>query len=810
MADDPYKYFRLEARDLLDQLGAALLEMREGRRRGACPAYAARWRTRSRARRESSSSRRSPTAHMPIEDVLSPFRDDADGRGMTTLARAVLASPRRDRSDAVRTRLDRAPPRSRREAGRRAAARDRRRDASAPEMRRDRCAARRRTEMHALVDGLRASSGRSRRPRLADRCATEQLAPRWRADPRRADAARGGRRAGRRSPRDVDGVGARPHRDGRAGRTANCITRANRAQRMQLSAGERVFPRSSGAARDAAQSLGEGNRVRGARAATSGSMPMCSGRASGAPPARAQRGGARHRGRGRSAARRQAARGADHARGEAARQPRRLSSARTTGAASTSRLCGARRAARRGAQGDGRGARARDSCDLLLRGGISTSEAVNEIAGRGVGLDVVREAAGARRRASTLTTEPRRRAQRSTLPCRCRSRRSRRSSLRPRVRAPPCRWTRCGHDAARRPRCLERGGRATVIYDVICRAFLVAAARSRRAKPSPARRARARDRFGRRLDRDGGRSPGRHQARRRAPAAGARRRLADCRRCLARCRRQSPARADPQGLAAARGSALGATASRIERHPVLVIDDSLTTRMLEQSILESAGYGVDLAVSAEEALEIARRRRYALFLVDVEMPGMTGSSLSSAPAPTRCSRRARDPRDVAIRRRTGGAGATPGRGYIVKGEFDQRELLAMIEPLVAGDDRTRALVVEDSLTMRRRIVRRAGRRPRDRGRRRGRRRQARPSSYAVALRPDVVTLDMMLPVMAGPPRPNTSWRIARRRSWSSRPLSTAASCSRPTTHWPRARWTCSRSRGATSPRASGSRSFWFR
>src|SRR5690606_5333813 len=31
--------------------------------------------------------------------------------------------------------------------------------------------------------------------------------------------------------------------------------------------------------------------------------------------------------------------------------------------------------------------------------------------------------------------------------------------------------------------------------------------------------------------------------------------------------------------------------------PVLVIDDSLTTRMLEQSILESAGYEVDLAVS---------------------------------------------------------------------------------------------------------------------------------------------------------------------------------------------------------------------
>ena len=46
-------------------------------------------------------------------------------------------------------------------------------------------------------------------------------------------------------------------------------------------------------------------------------------------------------------------------------------------------------------------------------------------------------------------------------------------------------------------------------------------------------------------------------------------------------------------------------------------------------------------------------------------------------------------------------------------------------------------------------VRGAGGRPRARGRRRGRRRQARPSSCASALRPDVVTLDMMLPVMSG-------------------------------------------------------------
>jgi two-component system chemotaxis sensor kinase CheA len=121
-----------------------------------------------------------------------------------------------------------------------------------------------------------------------------------------------------------------------------------------------------------------------------------------------------------------------------------------------------------------------------------------------------------------------------------------------------------------------------------------------------------------------------------------------------------------------------------QRHPILVVDDSLTTRMLEQSILESAGYEVDLAVSAEEALAIARRRRYALFLVDVEMPGMDGftfierargdAALRDVPAVLVTSRAA--PED---RRRGEEVGAC---GYIVKGEFDQAELLATIRSQV--------------------------------------------------------------------------------------------------------------------------------
>ncbi len=82
---------------------------------------------------------------------------------------------------------------------------------------------------------------------------------------------------------------------------------------------------------------------------------------------------------------------------------------------------------------------------------------------------------------------------------------------------------------------------------------------------------------------------------------------------------------DPDGLIAeARNPTAANHEPALRTAPILIVDDSLTTRMLEQSILESAGYDVEVAVSAEEALDKARVKRYALFLVDVEMPGMDG------------------------------------------------------------------------------------------------------------------------------------------------------------------------------------------
>jgi two-component system, chemotaxis family, sensor kinase CheA len=119
--------------------------------------------------------------------------------------------------------------------------------------------------------------------------------------------------------------------------------------------------------------------------------------------------------------------------------------------------------------------------------------------------------------------------------------------------------------------------------------------------------------------------------------------------------------------------------------PILVVDDSLTTRMLERSILESAGYEVDLAASGEEGLEKARQRAYGLFLTDVDMPGIDGFTfvaqtradpeLAGVPAILVSSRASAEDRQRGTE-----AGAS---AYVVKGEFNQEELLAHIRRLVA-------------------------------------------------------------------------------------------------------------------------------
>lgn len=147
---------------------------------------------------------------------------------------------------------------------------------------------------------------------------------------------------------------------------------------------------------------------------------------------------------------------------------------------------------------------------------------------------------------------------------------------------------------------------------------------------------------------------------------------------------------DPQGLIECVSKA--AARARVSEPPkgpsapVLIIDDSLTTRMLEQSILESAGYEVHLASSGEEGLKKAAERPYGLFIVDVEMPGINGFEF--------VARAKADPAiahvpvimvtslsSAADRRRGAAVGVN---AYVVKGEFDQKFFVRTVGELLGG------------------------------------------------------------------------------------------------------------------------------
>ncbi|KQV46722.1 MULTISPECIES: hybrid sensor histidine kinase/response regulator [unclassified Duganella] len=142
---------------------------------------------------------------------------------------------------------------------------------------------------------------------------------------------------------------------------------------------------------------------------------------------------------------------------------------------------------------------------------------------------------------------------------------------------------------------------------------------------------------------------------------------------------------DPDHLAAALAAhARRDSAAPGPDKPILVVDDSLTTRMLERSILEAAGYRVELAACAEEGLALAAQNDYGLVLVDVEMPGMDGFTFIEQVGADPLLRHlpcilvtSRD--SPADRARAQQAGA---RGHIIKGEFDQAQFLRQVGELV--------------------------------------------------------------------------------------------------------------------------------
>jgi len=117
---------------------------------------------------------------------------------------------------------------------------------------------------------------------------------------------------------------------------------------------------------------------------------------------------------------------------------------------------------------------------------------------------------------------------------------------------------------------------------------------------------------------------------------------------------------------------------------ILVVDDSITTRTLEKNILENAGYQVLVCADGQEAWDCIQSESVDTIVSDVDMPRMNGFQLAEH---VRDDERYKalpfilvtslESRADKIRGMEVGADA-----YIVKGTFDQKELLDTIERLI--------------------------------------------------------------------------------------------------------------------------------
>jgi chemotaxis protein histidine kinase CheA len=153
----------------------------------------------------------------------------------------------------------------------------------------------------------------------------------------------------------------------------------------------------------------------------------------------------------------------------------------------------------------------------------------------------------------------------------------------------------------------------------------------------------------------------------------------------------------PGLIRAVRGTPTAPTPSALEEAAIqeapriLVVDDSLNTREIEKSILEACGYQVDLAKDGMDALrvieqapDIQGRIYYDLLIVDIEMPRLDGLSLTEqlrqderyahVPIVIVSSRDKEEDRQRGL--------AVGADAYIVKGTFDQEDLTRTVASLL--------------------------------------------------------------------------------------------------------------------------------
>jgi two-component system chemotaxis sensor kinase CheA len=126
--------------------------------------------------------------------------------------------------------------------------------------------------------------------------------------------------------------------------------------------------------------------------------------------------------------------------------------------------------------------------------------------------------------------------------------------------------------------------------------------------------------------------------------------------------------------------------TRESRHQavVLVVDDSITTRTMETSLLEASGYQVRVAVDGIEAWTLLKSEAIDLVVSDVDMPRMDGfeltariradQALADLPVVLVTALESREDKERGIE-----VGAN---AYVIKSSFDQSNLLDIIGRLL--------------------------------------------------------------------------------------------------------------------------------
>ena len=117
---------------------------------------------------------------------------------------------------------------------------------------------------------------------------------------------------------------------------------------------------------------------------------------------------------------------------------------------------------------------------------------------------------------------------------------------------------------------------------------------------------------------------------------------------------------------------------------ILVADDSVTTRTLEKSILEAAGYEVAIAADGADAWQLLQERGADLLVSDVDMPRMDGFTLTET---IRASKRFHELPVVLVTARETEEDKARGitvqaDAYLCKSGFDQKNLLETVAQLL--------------------------------------------------------------------------------------------------------------------------------